>query len=69
MMTARVSEGNCVNFLYPVHGNRNILRTVSGVIEEKGNGENGRFLTIREGRRKARTFSYAKIVNLQKVEV
>ena len=56
--------GSPVKFLYPKHGNTNILRAVSGVIDSKGEGPNGPYVTVNEGKYGFRTFSTKKIVEL-----
>jgi len=60
--------GHTVNFLYPKHGNRNILRNVSGTIVEKGVGPAGPYVKVEEqgigknGGTQHRTFSVSKIL-------
>jgi len=56
--------GSKVNFLYPKHGNTNILRSVQGVIDSKGEGPNGPYVTVNEDSTGFRTFSTKKIVEL-----
>lgn len=57
-------NGSRVSFLYPKHGNTNILRSVSGVIDHKGVGPNGPYVTVAEDSGAFRNFSAKKIVEL-----
>jgi len=57
-------SGSRVSFLYPRHGNTNVLRSVTGVIDRKGVGPNGPYVTVNEGSTGYRTFSAKKIVEL-----
>lgn len=51
-----------VKFLYPVKGNRNILRTVEGVKVKSFTGPNGRGITVRENNGLHKSFSESKCV-------
>jgi hypothetical protein len=51
-----------VNILYPKGGNKNVLRTVSGVKLRSGTGPNGRFITVQEGNGQIRSLSVNKCV-------
>jgi len=52
-----------VSFLYPVGGNKNILRTVQGVKLRSFTGPNGRGITVREDNGQIRSVSVNKCVS------
>jgi hypothetical protein len=54
--------GSVVDVLYPLHGNRNILRSISGVVEKRGIGPNGKYITVDCANGGYRTLSLKKIV-------
>jgi len=56
--------GSHVEFLYPKHGKRNVLRSVKGRVEAKGVGPNGPYVKVDEGKTGVRTFSARKIVEI-----
>ena len=62
MIRTHKRVGSRINVLYPVHGNRNVLRNVIGEVLEKGNGPGGPFLTVQEDDGKIRSLSTRKIV-------
>lgn len=62
-MMASSDIGGSVSVLYPVHGRKNILRRVSGKVVERGNGPNGKYITV-STEKGYRTLSTKKIVNL-----
>jgi hypothetical protein len=51
-----------ISVLYPVGGNRNILRSVKGVKVSSGTGPNGRFITVEESDGQIRSLSVSKCV-------
>ena len=51
-----------VSFLYPVGGNKNVLRTVNGVKVKSFTGPNGRGITVREDNGLHKSFSVNKCV-------
>ncbi len=64
MIKTHKRAGSNVSFLYPKHGKRNIFRRVKGVVEDKGKGPNGSFLTVRELNGQIRSFSTKKIADM-----
>lgn len=60
----KVFPSDSVNVLYPVHGNKNILRRVSGNIVNRGSGPNGKYVTVQEKNGSIRSLSLKKIVQL-----
>ena len=52
-----------VQFFYPVHGSRNILRKVEGVKIHSFTGPDGRGITVLEKNGEVRRFSLCKIVS------
>ena len=52
-----------VSFLYPVGGNKNILRNVDGVKLKSFTGPNGRGITVRENNGQIRSVSVIKCVS------
>jgi hypothetical protein len=63
-----LSKGDRVDFLYPVHGRRNILRRIVGVVDKVGNGPNGPFVTV-NSKNVFRSLSATKIVNVNRESV
>jgi hypothetical protein len=53
-----------VSFWYPVHGNRNILRKVSGVKVASFTGPSGRGITVQQTNGQFRSCSLKKVVLL-----
>jgi len=51
-----------VNVLYPVGGNKNVLRTVKGTKLKSGTGPSGRFITVQENDGQIRSLSVNKCV-------
>lgn len=51
-----------VSFLYPVGGNKNVLRQVQGTKIRSFTGPNGRGITVRENNGQIRSVSLAKCV-------
>lgn len=65
-MLSQVFEvGQNVNFLYPLHGNRNVLRRVVGSVVEKGDGPNGPYIRVEQTDKMFRTLSLKKVVQLR----
>ena len=56
MIKTHKRVGSTVKFMYPRHGKYNILRNVSGVVVDKGQGPNGPYLTVDEDRGGTRCF-------------
>lgn len=56
--------GSKVSFLYPVHGVKNVLQRVAGVVVQKGVGKRSGipYLMVEEPDGRTRTFSTTKIV-------
>mgnify|MGYP003148335273 CR=1 FL=1 len=52
-----------IKVLYPVGGNKNVLRAVSGVKLRSGTGPNGRFITVQENCGQIRSLSLSKCVS------
>jgi len=52
-----------VKFLYPVHGRKNILRTIEGVKVNSFTGPNGRGITVLEPGGKYSSVSLSKCVS------
>jgi hypothetical protein len=55
-------NGRKVDFLYPSHGTRNNLRTVTGIKLRSFTGPNGRGITVQEGSGQIRSLSVSKCV-------
>ena len=55
-------NGLCVNVLYPVHGNKNILRRVVGVKLKSFIGPGGRGITVQQTCGKIRSLSLRKCI-------
>jgi hypothetical protein len=51
-----------IDVLYPVGGNKNILRHVKGVKVSSGTGPNGRFITVKESDGQIRSLTLSKCV-------
>jgi hypothetical protein len=51
-----------VNFLYPVGGNKNVLRKVVGVKLKSFTGPSGRGITVQENNGQIRSLSISKCV-------
>ena len=51
-----------VSFLYPVNGNKNVLRQANGVKVKSFTGPNGKGITVREDTGLHKSFSLSKIV-------
>jgi hypothetical protein len=51
-----------VSFLYPVNGNKNVLRQVNGVKVKSFTGPAGKGITVREDNGLHKSFSLSKIV-------
>ena len=64
MIKTHKRVGSVVKFMYPRHGKYNILRSVIGVVVDKGTGPNGPYLTVDEVRGGTRCFSTKKIVDM-----
>lgn len=54
-----------VRVLYPVHGVKNILRVVEGVVVSRGVGPNGKYIVVQADNGSYRSLSLKKIVNMQ----
>ncbi len=54
--------GKLIDVLYPVHGSRNILRSVEGVVEKRGTGPNGKYIVVKCTNGNYRSLSLKKIV-------
>lgn len=54
--------GKMVDVLYPVHGSRNILRSITGVVEKRGTGPNGKYIVVKCTNGSYRSLSLKKIV-------
>lgn len=54
--------GKVVDVLYPLHGNRNILRECVGTVEKCGKGPNGKYIVIRCDNGQYRSLSLKKVV-------
>lgn len=60
------SVGQHVDFLYPLHGSRNILRRIVGPVLLMGEGPNGPYIKVEDEKRKVyRNLSLKKIVKLK----
>ena len=56
-------NGRKINVLYPVNGNKNVLRTVSGIKLRSGTGRNGKFITVQETNGQIRSLTLSKVVS------
>jgi hypothetical protein len=54
--------GKTVDILYPIHGSRNILRSIEGVVEKRGTGPNGKYIVVKCTTGGYRSLSLKKIV-------
>lgn len=52
-----------VSFLYPVNGNKNVLRQVNGVKIRSFTGPGGKGITVREDSGLHKSFSLSKVVS------
>ena len=55
-------NGRKVSFLYPVNGNKNVLRTVNGKKVRSFTGPGGKGITVAEDNGLHKSFSLSKIV-------
>lgn len=62
MLFQSFEVGENVNFLYPLHGTRNVLRRVVGSVVDKGVGPNGPYIRVEQLDKMFRTLSLKKIV-------
>jgi hypothetical protein len=62
MLTTLPQPHERVNFKYPTHGNRNVLRDVIGEVDRTGKGPNGPFVVVNQDDGEIRSFSVKKIV-------
>lgn len=53
-----------VRVLYPVHGVKNILRVVEGVVVSRGVGPGGKYIVVQTDLGSYRSLSLKKIVNM-----
>ena len=56
-------NGRKINVLYPVNGNKNVLRSVNGIKLRSGTGRNGKFITVQETDGKIRSLTLSKVVS------
>ena len=56
-------NGRKINVLYPVNGNKNVLRTVNGIKLRSGTGQNGKFITVQETNGQIRSLTLSKVVS------
>ena len=56
-------NGRKVSFLYPVNGNKNVLRTVNGKKVRSFTGPNGKGITVHEDTGLHKSFSLSRIVS------
>ena len=62
MLVTSPKVGDKIDVLYPVHGSRNILRGIVGVVVKQGVGPNGAFITV-DSKNVFRSLSLKKIVS------
>ena len=62
MLVNSPKVGDKVDILYPVHGTRNILRGIVGVVVKEGVGPNGPYVTV-DSENVFRSLSLKKIVS------
>jgi hypothetical protein len=60
---SRKRNGRKINVLYPQGGNKNVLRSVSGVKLRSGTGPNGKFITVQETNGQIRSLTLSKVVS------
>lgn len=65
--TRYVKVGDVIEALYPLHGKRNILRTVVGRVVKVGRGPSGRYVTVQGEGGLCRSLSDSKIVRIRRV--
>ena len=56
-------NGRKINVLYPVNGNKNVLRRVNGIKLRSGTGRNGQFITVQETNGQIRSLTLSKVVS------
>ena len=56
-------NGRKINVLYPVNGNKNVLRTVNGIKLRSGTGPKGKFITVQETNGQIRSLTLSKVVS------
>lgn len=55
-------NGRKINVLYPVQGNKNVLRSVNGIKLRSGTGPSGKFITVQENNGQIRSLTLSKVV-------
>ena len=55
-------NGRKINVLYPVNGNKNVLRSVNGIKLRSGTGPKGKFITVQEDNGQIRSLTLSKVV-------
>lgn len=65
LLSTKYEVGENVDTLYPLHGCRNVLRRVNGVVVAKGSGPNGEYITVKENETKYRSLSLKKLVDMK----
>lgn len=64
MLICNVNVGDSISCLYPMNGNRNILKARKGFVEAKGTGPKGDYVKVQLTDGTYRTFSAKRMVDV-----
>jgi hypothetical protein len=62
MFTTKI-KGKRFSCLYRLHGNRNVLKKHSGIVEKIGVGPNGLYVLLREQNGRCRTLLQSRMID------